>query len=119
MPIPIELRPFFTNLVEKSKKSEINWEADSGSAAYRVRFAEFAIAIDQDQANHSVRIQLLNDRGDSTAVINVSKEDDDWIGAVSLINSADLKVRKVGRTLSLAMEALDQPGLIGLDPDQA
>lgn len=118
MPVPIELRPFFTNLVDKSKKSEINWEADSGSDAYRVRFAEFAIGIQQDQTNHSVRIQLFNDRGDSTAVIKVDKEDDDWIGAVSLINSAGLKVRKVGRTLSLAMEELGKEGPIGLEPEE-
>ena len=118
MPVPIELRPFFTNLVEKSKKAEINWEADTESDAYRVRFAEFAIGIHQDQASHSVHIQLLNDRGDPTAVIKVDKEDDDWIGAVSLINSADLKVRKVGRTLGLAMEELGKPGPIGLEPDE-
>ena len=119
MPVPIELRPFFTNLIEKSKRSEINWEANGGSDAYRVRFADFAIGIYQDQRKHSVRIQLLNDRGDPTAVINVEKEDDDWIGAVSLINSADLKVRKVGRTLGLAMEELGKQGLIGLEPDES
>lgn len=117
MPVPTELKPFFNNLVEKSKRSEINWEEDNGSDAFRVRFAEFAIGICQDASNHSVRIQLLNDRGAPTAVINVDKDDDDWMGAVSLINSADLKVRKVGRTLGLAMEELGKQGLIGLEPD--
>lgn len=117
MPVPTELRPFFTNLVEKSKRSEINWEANGKSDAYRVRFAEFAIGIHQDERD-VVRIQLLNDRGEPTAVINVEKDDDDWIGAVSLINSANLKVRKVSRTLGLAMEELGKHGLIGLEPEK-
>jgi hypothetical protein len=45
MPVPTELRAFFNNLVEKSKKSEINWEAHGGPDAYRVRFADFSIGV--------------------------------------------------------------------------
>jgi hypothetical protein len=119
MPVPLELKPFFTGLVEKSRKSEINWEANGGSDAYRVRFEDFAIGISQDQRTSTVRVQLLNDRGEPTAVINVEKGDDEWIGAVSLINTADLKVRKVGHTLGRAMEELGRAGLVGLDPERS
>ena len=119
MPVPTELHAFFNNLVEKSKKSEINWEAHGGPDAYRVRFADFSIGIDQDERKPSVRIQLLNDRGEPTAVINVGKEDEQWIGAISLINSAGMKVRKVGPTLGRAMEELGKQGPIGLDSDEA
>ena len=54
MPVPTELRSFFTNLVEKSKRSEINWEANGGPDAYQVRFADFAIGIRQDETKPSV-----------------------------------------------------------------
>ena len=119
MPVPTELRPFFNNLVEKSKKSEINWEANGEPDAYRVRFADFSIGIDQDERKPSVRIRLLNDREEPTAVITVEKADEEWIGAISLINSAGLKVRKVGRTLGRAMEELGKKGPIGLDAEEA
>lgn len=114
MPVPAELRPFFSGLVDKSKKGEINWEAAGPQDAYRVRFPDFAIAIDQDAHRPSVRIQLLNDRGESTATITVGKGDEEWIAAVSLINSADRTVRKVGPTLSRALEELGRQGPIGL-----
>jgi hypothetical protein len=64
MPVPLELKPFFTGIVETSRKSEINWEANGGSDAYRVRFEDFAIGISQDQRTSTVRVQLLNDRGE-------------------------------------------------------
>ena len=113
--MPAELRPFFTSLVEKSKRSEINWEADEGPDTYRVRFTDFVIRISQDERKPVVRVELLNDRGEPTAVVDVEKEDEEWIPAVSLINTADLKVRKVGRTLGRAMEELGKQGPIGLD----
>lgn len=116
MPVPTELRPFFTSLVEKSKRSEINWEAHGGPHSFRVRFNDFGIRVSQDEQRPSVRIQLLNDRGEPTAVIDVRKEDEDWIRAISLINSANLKVRKVGQTLGRAMEELGKPGAVGLEP---
>ncbi len=118
MPVPTELRPFFTSLVEKSKKSEINWEANGGPNSYRVRFDDFAISVSQDDQRPLVRIQLLNDRSEPTAVIDVRKEDEDWIRAISLINSADLKVRKVGQTLGRAMEELSKSGAIGFEPNK-
>lgn len=114
MPVPTELRPFFAGLVEKSKKSEINWEANGGPNSYRVRFDDFAIRVSQDDQRPAVRIQLLNEDNAPTAVIDVRKEDEDWIRAISLINSADLKVRKVGKTLGRAMEELSRAGAIGL-----
>lgn len=116
MSVPTELRQFFTSLVEKSKKSEINWEAHGGPNSYRVRFSDFAIRVSQDEQRPSVKIQLLNDRGEPTAVIDVRKEDEDWIRAVSLINSAHLKVRKVGQTLGRAMEELGKSGAVGIEP---
>lgn len=118
MPVPTELRGFFSGLVEKSKKGEINWEAAGPKDAYRVRFPDFAIAIDQDANRPSVRIQLVNDAGEATAVVTVGKGDEEWIAAVSLINSADRKVRKVGRTLTRAMEELGKAGAIGLGGDR-
>ncbi len=113
MPVPTELKPFFSGLVEKSRKAEINWEANGGPDSFRVTFADFAIRIAQDAARPAVRVQLLNDQGEPTTVITVDKSDEEWIAAVSLINSADLKVRKVGRTLQRAMEELGRSGMIG------
>ena len=114
MAVQTELKPFFNGLVEKSKRAEINWEAAGPKDSYRVRFSDFSIAIDQDPHRPMVRIQLLNDAGEATAVITVGKEDEEWIGAVSLINSADRTVRKVGQTLSRAMEELGKEGAIGI-----
>lgn len=117
MPVPTELRSFFSGLVEKSKKGEINWEAAGPKDVYRVRFRDFAIAIDQDPHKPAVRVQLVNDAGEATAVITVGKEDEEWISAVSLINSADRTVRKVGHTLTRALEELGKSGAIGLGSD--
>lgn len=114
MPVPTELRPFFTGLVEKSRKSEINWEADGRGDAYRVRFDDFAIGISQDERKPEVLVRLYNDRDEPTTVITVNQGDEEWIGAISLINSANLKVRKVGQTLRRAMEELGRDGPIGL-----
>ncbi len=117
MPVPTELRSFFDSLVEKSRRSEINWESDGVSDSYRVRFADFTIAIRADEARPAVFIQLLNDQGEQATVITVQQGDEQWIGAVSLINSANLKVRKVGETLRRALEELEKEGPIGLGPD--
>ena len=114
MPVPAELRPFFTNLVEKSKRSEINWEAEQRADAYRVRFPDFSIVVSQDSHRHSVQLQLLNDRGGATTVLSVEKGDEEWLAAVSLINSANRKVRKIDHTLRRAMEELSKSGAVGL-----
>ena len=37
MPVPQELKPFFTGLVDKSKRLEIHWEAGARPDAFRVR----------------------------------------------------------------------------------
>jgi hypothetical protein len=116
MPVPEEFRPFFTSLVDKSRKSEINWEAAGTADAFRVRFSDFSISISQAGETPIVRIQLFNDQGGPTAVITVDNGDDEWLGAVGLINSAERKVRKVGQTLQRAMEELGREGLIGLEP---
>ena len=84
-----------------------------------MRFSDFAIGISQDDPNAAVTIKLVNDRGEPTAVISVGRADDEWIGAVSLINSADLKVKKVGQTLGRAMEELGRAGTIGIESDPA
>ena len=117
MSVPTELRPFFTSLVEKSRRSEINWESDGRRDAFRVRFADFAIGVSQDASRPAVDVQLYNDHGEPTTVITVQKGDEEWIGAVSLINSANLKVRKVGRTLNRALEELGREGPVGLGAD--
>jgi len=115
MPVPKEFMPFFTNLVDKSKKSEINWEAMDQPDAYRVRFSDFSITVSQKGAKPVVRIQLLSDQGEPSAAITVDSDDDEWLGAVGLINSADRKVRKIGRTMQRAMEELGKRGSIGLE----
>ncbi len=117
MPVPTELRPFFDGLVEKSRKSEINWEAGGAAGTYRVRFPDFSIVISQDERKPAVMVHLLNDRGDPATVITVAQGDEEWIGAVSLINTANLKVRRVGETLRSAMEELSKEGPIGLGPE--
>ena len=114
MPVPTELMPFFQNLVEKSKKSEINWEAAGRPDAYTVRFPDFAIQIVQEGTKPYVLIRLHNDDGMAVTDFKVTNQDEEWIMAVSLINSADRKVRKAGRTLQRAMEELGKTGLIGL-----
>lgn len=119
MPVPTELRPFFTSLVEKSRKSEINWEADGRADAFRVRFTDFSIGIRRDEQKPAVLVQLFNDREEPSTVITVDKADEEWIGAVSLINSANLKVRKVGQTLRRALEELGKEGSIGLGPEDS
>ncbi|MGD8289983.1 MAG: hypothetical protein PVJ80_17465 [Gemmatimonadota bacterium] len=116
MPVPIEFKSFFTSLVDKSRRSEINWESTSEPDVYRVRFTDFSIVVSQTVGRSpSVRVQLLNDRGEPTAVISVDDQDDEWLGAVGLFNSADRKVRKLGRTMRRAMEELEKQGPIGLE----
>lgn len=116
MPVPIEFRPFFTSLVDKSRRSEINWEATGRPAAYRVRFPDFSIVVSEEgDKPTSIRVQLLNDQGEPTAVISVDDRDEEWLGAVGLFNSADRKVRKLGTTLGRAMEELGKRGAIGLE----
>jgi hypothetical protein len=116
MPVPIEFMPFFTSLVDKSRQSEINWEATSRPEVYRVRFSDFSIVVSQDGGKPpSVCVQLLNDQGEPTAVISIDDRDDEWLGAVGLFNSADRKVRKLGRTMRRAMEELGKHGSIGLE----
>jgi len=63
----------------------------------------------------SICVQLLNDRGETTAVITVDDRDEEWLGAVGLFNSADRKVRKLGRTMRRAMEGLGKQRAIGLE----
>ena len=106
-----------TSLVDKSRNSEINWETDGRPDAYRVRFSDFAIAVDQDEHRPAVRMQLLNDQGGATTIITVEKGDEEWLAAVSLINSANRKVRKIDHTLTRAMEELGREGPIGLGAD--
>ncbi len=114
MPVPQELKPFFTQLVDKSKRLEINWEAGARSDAFRVRFTDFSIAVSQEGRASSVRVQLLNEDGYVTADFTVDDKDDEWIMAVALTNSADRKVRNAGRTLRRALEELGRDGPIGL-----
>ena len=115
MPVPIEFRPFFTSLVDKSRKSEIDWEATDQSNVFRVRFPDFSIMVSQDGGQRpSVAVQLLNDRGEPSAAFSVDDRDDEWLGAVGLFNSAERKVRKTGRTMRRAMEELGKQGVIGL-----
>lgn len=117
MPVPNELMPFFQNLVEKSKKSEINWEATGPRDSFAVRFPDFSIRIAQEGQKPSVVVRLLNDEGVVVTEFKVSDQEEEWIMAVSLINSADRKVRKAGRTLQRAMEELSKSGLVGLGSD--
>lgn len=117
MPVPNELMPFFQNLVEKSKKSEINWESAGGRDAYLVRFPDFSIRIAQESHKPHVVVRLHNDAGDLVSEFKVNDQEDEWIMAVSLINSADRTVRKAGRTLQRAMEELGKAGVIGLGAD--
>lgn len=114
MPIPRELTPFFNRLVEKSKRLEINWEGNGRRGSYRVRFPDFSIEVAQDGHASPVRIQLRNGDGHATSDFRVSDRDDEWIGAVALVNSADRKVHKAGETLRRAMEELGRPGAIGI-----
>ena len=43
-----------------------------------------------------------------------SQGDEEWLAAVSLINSANRKVRKIDHTLRRAMEELSKSGAVGL-----
>jgi len=116
MPVPIEFMPFFTSLVDKSRKSEINWEATAQPNTYRVRFSDFSIVVSEEAGRPtSIHVQLLSDTGDATAVISIDDRDEEWLGAVGLFNSADRKVRKLGRTMRRAMEELEKQGSIGLE----
>ena len=117
MPVPTELMPLFRNLVEKSKKSEINWEAAGPRDAFAVRFPDFSIKVVQDEAKPRVTVQLHNDTGEPVADFRVTDQDEEWIMAVSLINSADRVVRKAGLTLQRAMEELSKAGMVGLGAD--
>ena len=81
MPVPTEFMPFFTSLVDKSKKSEINWEATGQPDAYRVRFSDFSISVSQENGQPpSIRVQLLNDQGQPTVVMSIDDGDDEWLG---------------------------------------
>ena len=114
MPVATELKPFFTNLVEKSRRHEINWEANGREDSYIVRFDDFSIAVAQDAQRPQVQIRLLNDQGGPTTIITVDKGDADWLAAVSVVNSAHRKVRKIDHTLQRALEELGREGEIGL-----
>lgn len=116
MPVPKHLMAFFLRLVDKSKKAEINWEATGQPDAFRVTFADVAISISLEGNKPLVRIQLLNDRGDPAAVITVDDGDDEWIGAMSLINTANRKVTKIDKTMQRAMEELGREGTVGQEP---
>lgn len=112
MPVPKELMQFFSKLVDKSKKSEINWQATGQSDAYRVTFPDMAISISLE-GTKLVRIQLLNDQGEPAAAIAVNDGDEEWLGAISLINSANRKVTKIDTTMRRALEELGKDGAIG------
>ena len=114
MPVPTELRPFFSRLVEKSKRSEVNWRPGDRPEAFRVTFPDVAIHAWQD-GERRIRIELLNDRGDTAASIAVEFGDEEWIGAVALINSAGRKVSKLDTTMRRAMEELAKEGPVGED----
>jgi hypothetical protein len=116
MPVPIEFGPLFTSLVDKSRRSEINWAATARPNVYRVRFPDFSIVVSQEGGHRgTVRVQLLNDQGEPSADIAVDDRDDEWLGAVGLFNSAERKVLKVGRTMRRAMEELEKQGVVGLE----
>ena len=115
MAVPQELMAFFLRLVDKSRKSEINWEATGRADAFRVTFSDIAITISLEGEKPFVRIQLLNDRGDPAAIITVDDGDDEWLPAMSLINSANRKVARIDRTMQRAMEELGKEGSVGLE----
>lgn len=114
MPVPKELLPFFTRLVDKSKKSEINWQTTGQPEAFRVTFPDMAIAIALE-GDRLVRIKLLNDQGLAAAEMVVDDGEDEWLGAVSLINSAKRKVMRIDQTMQRAMEELGKDGPVGLE----
>lgn len=115
MPVPKDFMPFFTGLVDKSRRSEIHWEATAHPNAHRVRFPDFSIVVSEEGGSPpSIRVELINDRGEPTAVLRIDNRDDQWLGAVGLFNSADRRVRKLGRTLHRAMEELGKRGPVGL-----
>lgn len=119
MPVSKDLTSFFLRLIEKSKKSEINWQATGPPDAFRVTFSGIAILISLEGDKPLVRIQLFNDKGDTAAVISVDQGDDEWLGAMSLINSANRKVTKKDETLHRAMQELEKEGSVGDEPGAA
>ncbi len=119
MPVPQDLMTFFMRLVEKSKKGEINWAAAGEADTFLVTFSDLAIGISLVGDNPVVRIQLLNDEGDPTAAITVDDGDEEWLGAMSLINSANRKVRKIDKTMRRAMEELGREGTVGQEPPRS
>ena len=116
MAIPKEFMAFFLRLVDKSRKSEVNWEATGGKDTVRVTFSDIAINISLVGDKPEVRIQLLNDEGVPAAVMSVDDGDDEWLAAMSLINSANRRVTKIDRTMQRAMEELGKEGTVGQEP---
>lgn len=112
MPVPKEFASFFKRLVDKSRKSEINWRATGQPDAFRVDFADFAIDAAQE-SDKRIRVRVLNDAGVCVADFAVDDDDDDWLGAVGLINSAKRTVLKVDQTMRRAMEELAKEGVVG------
>ena len=118
MPVGKELKPFFTGLVEKSKRMEINWEATGQPGTYCVVFSDIAIRVFLEGERH-VHVQLLNDKGDPATAIKVSEGDDEWLAATSLINSANRAVTRIDKSMQRAMEELAKEGLIGRGPQSS
>ena len=116
MAVPQELTGFFTKLVEKSKKLEVNWQATGQADTYAVRFSDIAIRIAQVSGTRAVRIELLNDEGRAVADMTVDDNDNEWIAATSLINSANRKVSKIDQTIRRALEELGREGPVGEEP---
>ncbi len=119
MPVPKDMMTFFSRLVEKSKKSEINWKATTDTDTFIVTFPDLSITISLVGEKPVVRVQLLNDEGAPTSVITVDDADDEWIAAMSLINSANRKVRKIDQTMLHAMEELGKDGPVGEESTEA
>ena len=119
MAIPNDLMAFFLRLVDKSRNSEINWKGTGRPDTFLVTFSDIAISICLVGDKPSVRIQLLNDEGDPAAVITVDDGDDEWLAAMSLINSANRKVTKIDRTMQRAMEELGKAGTVGQEPPRS
>ena len=116
MPISEDLKPLFSRLVAKSKKLEINWQATDQADSFRVTFSDFAISISQEGSNPVVRIKPLNDQGVIATEMTVDDGDDEWLGALSLINTAKRKVTKIDKSLQRAMEELGKEGPVGQEP---
>ncbi len=119
MAIPKDFMAFFLRLVDKSRKSEVNWVATDRTDAFRVTFSDMAISISLEGDEPIVRIQLLNNEGDPAAAMTVDDGDDEWLAAMSLINSANRKVTKIDETMRRAMEELGKEGTVGEEPPPA